>query len=176
MTTALIVLAAILIILILWSSIMGKEMRIDRSILITKPAQEVFDYLKITKNQDNFSTWNMTDPGMKKEYQGVDGQIGFIYKWDSSTNKNVGAGEQEITKIETGMSIEYEVRFFRPMKNVANTRFELKSESTKQTTVTWLFYGPTRFPMSLMKPVFQKMLGKDLEKGLLNLKNVLENR
>jgi hypothetical protein len=176
MTTALIALAAILIILILWSSIMGKEMRIDRSILITKPAQEVFDYLEITKNQDNFSTWNMTDPGMKKEYQGVDGQIGFIYKWDSNSNKNVGAGEQEIIKIDAGTSIEYSIRFSRPMKNVANSKFIIKQGNPNQTHINWLFYGPTRFPMSLMKPVFQKMLGKDLEKGLLNLKNVLENR
>ena len=156
------------------SLLMGKEMKIERSIIIQKPAKQVFDYLKLTRNQDNFSTWNMTDPEMKKEYDGIDGQVGFIYKWDSSKNKNVGAGEQEIKKIEEGSSIEYELRFSRPMKNVANSKFVLNPENINQTKVIWLFYGPAKFPMNLMKPIFQNMLGKDLQKGLNNLKAVLE--
>jgi hypothetical protein len=153
---------------------MGKEMKIERSISISKSRQQVFDYLKITKNQDHFSSWNMADPEMKREYQGTDGEVGFIYKWDSKKNKNVGAGEQEIKKIITGEQIEYQLRFSRPMKNIANSQFNLHSESPTHTTVTWLFYGPTKFPMTLLKPVFQNMLGKDLQKGLNNLKTLLE--
>lgn len=174
MTTALIIIGVIIVLIFILALIMGNEMRIERTITIDKPVNQVFDYLKITKNQDNFSIWNMTDPAMKKEYFGTDGQPGFIYKWDSSENKNVGAGEQEIKKIEEGKSIEYELRFSRPMKNIANSRFIVNTDGTDKTQVIWQFSGPSKFPMTLMKPIFQRLLGKDLENGLKNLKYIFD--
>lgn len=149
-------------------------MKIEKSVEINKNSAMVFDYLKITGNQDYFSVWNMTDPNMKKHYQGKDGTIGFIYRWDS-TIKNVGAGEQEITGIEEGKSIEYSVRFFRPMQNIAKINFQITRVAENNTVVNWIFDSPSKFPMSLLSPIFKKMLGKDLEKGLTNLKKILEN-
>ncbi len=43
----------------------------------------------------------MTDPAMKKEFRGIDGNVGFVYGWDSE-NKRAGNGEQEITNITEG--------------------------------------------------------------------------
>jgi len=150
-------------------------MKIEKSIVINTRSEMVFDYLRITINQDNFSVWNMTDPNMKKQYKGKDGTIGFIYSWDSMM-KNVGAGEQEITGIEEGKSIEYSVRFSRPMQNVAKTNFQIIRESENRTVVAWIFDSPSKFPMSLLSPIFKIMLGKDLEKGLSNLKAILEKK
>lgn len=127
----------------------------------------------MTKNQDNFSVWNMADPNMKKSHKGTDGTVGFLYSWDS-TMKNVGAGEQEITAIKEGKSIEYAIRFSRPMQNTGKTKFEISNQGDNESTVTWIFDSPSKFPMSLFSPIFKKMLGKDLEKGLINLKNILE--
>ncbi|MBK7711774.1 MAG: SRPBCC family protein [Bacteroidales bacterium] len=150
-------------------------MKITKSIEINKNSGLVFDYLRITKNQDNFSVWNMSDPDMKKTHLGNDGTVGFIYSWDS-TMKNVGAGEQVITAIEEGKSIEYSIRFFRPMKNTGKTKFEITSIGKESTSVAWIFDSPSKFPMSLFSPIFKKMLGKDLEKGLINLKRILEKK
>jgi uncharacterized protein YndB with AHSA1/START domain len=148
-------------------------MKIEKSTQIARPLPEVFAYLKQTKNQDNFSVWNMTDPSMNKEYHGIDGTVGFIYSWDS-TVKNVGAGEQEITVIEEGKMIGYEVRFSKPMKNVGKVSFLLSAKDKGETMVTWIFDSPSKFPFSLFAPIFKRMLGKDLEKGLVNLKSILE--
>ena len=148
-------------------------MKIEKSVNIKKSAGLVFDYLRLTSNQDNFSVWNMADPNMKKNHQGTDGTVGFIYNWDS-TLKNVGAGEQEITAIEEGKSIDYTIRFFRPMQNTGKTGFRISSLGDDTSTVQWTFDSPSRFPMSLLSPIFKKMLGKDIEKGLNNLKDILE--
>jgi hypothetical protein len=148
-------------------------MKIEKSITINKPSGTVFNYLKLTRNQDNFSVWNMTDPDMNKNYQGTDGTVGFIYGWDS-TVKNVGAGEQEITGMEDGKRIEYAIRFFRPMQNTGTTKFEISPDGDQNTVVTWIFESPSKFPMSLFAPLFKIMLGKDLSKGLMNLKTILE--
>src|SRR4051812_14772939 len=103
---------------------MAKEMLIEKNVSINKNIDEVFNYLKQTKNQDEFSVWNMTDPRMQKKYTGVDGTKGFIYSWDSK-NKNVGAGSQEIINIINGNRIDYELRFTRPMQNIATSSFLL---------------------------------------------------
>jgi len=148
-------------------------MRIEKSVEVRRNARDVFEYLKYTKNQDNFSVWNMTDPSMKKEYVGTDGNVGFIYKWDSS-NKNVGAGEQETTSITAGKRIDFKLRFLRPMQNTGTTSFILSDMANGKTKVDWVFDSPSKFPMSLFAPIFKRMLGKDLEKGLANLKALLE--
>jgi hypothetical protein len=150
-------------------------MRIEKSIEINKSSKLVFDYLRITKNQDHFSVWNMTDTNMKKTHKGIDGTVGYKYSWDS-TMKNVGAGEQEITGIEEGKSIDYSIRFFRPMQNTGKSKFQITSVGAKSTSVTWIFDSPSKFPMSLFSPIFKRMLGKDIERGLGNLKSILEKQ
>ena len=152
---------------------MAKEMKIEKSVTINKPLEEVFDYLKITRNQEKFSVWNMKDPGKKVTSSGTDGTVGYIYSWDSK-DKNVGAGSQEIKQIVDNEKIVYEVRFDRPMKNVAETKFILRKVSESRTEVTWSFSGPTKFPMSLLAPLFKKMLEKDILTGLENLKKNLD--
>ena len=147
-------------------------MRIEKSIDINRNPEEVFDYLRYTRNQDNFSVWNMKDPGMKKEHRGKDGTVGFIYNWDSA-NKSVGSGEQEIVGIDEGKTIDYALRFTRPMQNTGQSKFQVSGKG-KSTSVTWVFDSPSKFPMSLFSPIFKRMLGKDLEKGLANLKVILE--
>ena len=148
-------------------------MRIEKSIEVNRESKELYEYLKLTKNQDNFSVWNMADPTMKKEYRGTDGTVGFIYGWDSA-NKNVGAGEQEITGLEEGKSISYEIRFSRPMQNTGKSQFLISAKKNNLTTVTWIFESPSKFPYSLFSPIFKRILGKDIEKGLHNLKDLLE--
>jgi imidazole glycerol phosphate synthase subunit HisF len=148
-------------------------MKIEKTIDISKDSAKVFDYLRLTRNQDNFSVWNMADPGMKKTFTGEDGKVGYTYSWESEM-KNVGAGEQKITSVDEGSAIKYDIRFFRPMKNTGTSEFKVSSAGSSASRVTWIFESPSKFPMSLFAPIFKKMLGKDLEKGLQNLKNILE--
>jgi hypothetical protein len=170
----LIVIAAIIALFLIAAMLMGKDMVIEKNITISRPLQPVFDYIKFVKNHDNFSVWAMMDPEMKKEYRGTDGQTGFVFAWDSSRKKNVGAGEQEIKKIDEGKSIEHELRFIRPMQDVAIAKFNFEPASANQTKVQWGFYSKMKFPMNAMMPLFKNMLGKQLEKGLQTLKTVLE--
>ena len=154
---------------------MAKEMFIERSVTINKDVHEVFEFLKETKNQDRFSVWNMKDPNMKKTYTGTDGTQGFIYAWDSK-DKNTGAGEQQIKDIVEDTRIDYEVRFQRPMKNIGQSSFITDKVHNNESSVTWTFACPTKFPMSLFSPIFKKMLGKQIDQSLQNLKTLLESR
>lgn len=172
--TVLMIILSLFALLFIVASLMSKHMHIEKTVVINKPVSDVFNYVKLIKNQDHYSVWNMADPNMKRSYTGTDGTVGFVYAWDSTTNKNVGAGAQETKSIVENKSIDMELRFERPMKNVAKASFAFESLAGNQTKVTWVFSGPMKVPMNLMKSMLQKMLGNDLEKGLQNLKHVLE--
>ncbi len=147
---------------------------IERDIVINKPQSEVFNYIKLLKNQDHYSKWVMTDPGMKKHFTGTDGTVGFIYAWDSE-NKQVGKGAQEITKLNAN-GIETEVRFEKPFKGVSYTALETEAVSANQTKTTWKFIGDKNYMMKVMHLLFnlEKILGKDMQTSLETLKNNLE--
>jgi hypothetical protein len=149
---------------------------IEKEIVIDKPKQDVFNYVKQLKNNVHYNKWSMADPAMKLEYSGVDGTVGFISAWDSS-NKNVGKGEQEIIKVEEGRRVDFALRFIKPFENKANAYFITEALSNDQTKVTWAFTGTRNYTNRIMHVMLnlKKMLGNDLGTGLNTLKNVLEH-
>ncbi len=150
-----------------------KESVIEREIIISKPKVEVFDYVKYVKEQDKYNKWVMTDPNMKKTFTGIDGTIGFIYAWDSE-NKGAGKGEQEIKNIIDGEKVDLEIRFERPFKAVSTSTIQTQVASVNQTKVKWTFKSNSKYPINLMSALLESTLGKDLDKSLNNLKNILE--
>jgi len=152
-----------------------KDYVVLRSVEINQPKEVVFNYIKLLKNQDEFATWMKKDPNTKKSYQGVDGTVGFVSRWESD-HEEVGIGEQEIMKISEGERIDYELRFETPWEAVSPAWLSTESTSTQSTKVTWGFEGSMPIPMNMML-LFMDMdetLGNDLQKGLNNLKDNLE--
>ncbi len=96
--TILIAVGILIAVPLIVSLFVKKDYEVEREITIDKPKEDVFDYVKFLKNQDNYSKWATMDPDMKKTYRGTDGTVGFISAWESN-NKDVGKGEQEIKKI-----------------------------------------------------------------------------
>jgi hypothetical protein len=168
-------LVGVIALALLAAAIMRKDYAVEREIVINKPKQEVYDYMKLLKNQDNYSKWNQVDPGMKKYYKGTDGEVGFVAGWDSA-NEQVGAGEQEIVKIVPGERIDLALRFTRPFVTNDNAYLILESLGEAQTKVKWGFNGKMPYPMNLMLPIMgmEKMLGDDLNVGLAQAKPIIE--
>jgi len=171
----LIIIGLLIVVLLLVAAFVKKSYTVEREIIINKPKQEVFDYIKFLKNQDNFSKWATMDPNMKKDYQGVDGMVGFVSSWDSE-NKNVGKGEQTIKKISEGERIDFDLHFIKPFDGLANAYMSTVSVSENKTKVKWFFSSEMKYPMNifLLFMNMEEMIGKDLEIGLNNLKNILE--
>lgn len=148
---------------------------LEREITINKPKQEVYDYVKYLKNQNNFSVWAKADPAMKKEFKGEDATVGFISAWDSE-NPDVGKGEQKIIGIKEGERIDYELHFIKPFEATDYAYMTTEAVSEHQTKVRWGFNGEMKYPMNLMMLFMdmEKMLAPDLEKGLSSLKAIME--
>ena len=151
---------------------MKKDSLIQCSIIINKPKQEVFNYVKSLMNQEKFSKWVMTDPNMRKNFKGTDGTVGFCYAWDG--NKKAGKGEQEIIALKEGEYVDIEVRFEKPFKAVGKTPFALESVSENQTKVTWGMSMTQKYPLNFMSGILVPALKKDIDTSLTNLKTILE--
>ncbi|OXA75666.1 Polyketide cyclase / dehydrase and lipid transport [Flavobacterium aquidurense] len=171
----LLILILIVSIVLIAAYFMPKDYAVEREITINKPSDSVFNYVRYLKNQNEFSVWANIDPKMKSTYKGTDGNVGAISAWESSV-KDVGVGEQEITKITEGKRIDFALRFKEPMNDTAVGFMSTESITGNQTKVKWGINGVFPYPMNIMMPMMNmdKMIGKDLQKGLENLKIKME--
>lgn len=170
----LLVIVGLIALLLIIGLFTKKGYTIERTVIINKPREDVFNYVKLMKNQDYFSKWVMKDPNMKKNFMGTDGTEGFIYEWNS-VDKQAGEGEMEIKRITGQERIDMEIRFVRPMKAFSEAAFVLESSGT-QTITKWSFKSEMKYPMNVMMLLvsFEKLLGKDMEESLAMLKGNLE--
>lgn len=168
-------LIAIVAILLIVAVFVKKDYAVQREITINKPKQEVFDYIKYLRNQNNYSKWAMMDPNMQKTYTGTDGTVGFVSAWDSKAD-SVGKGEQEIKKIDEGNRVDFEIRFIKPFESKDRAYMTTEAINPMSTKVVWGFDGHIEYPKNLMLLFmdFDKLLGGDLEIGLSRLKANLE--
>jgi uncharacterized membrane protein len=150
-----------------------KDYVVKKEIIINKPSNDVYNYVRYIKNQEHYSKWVMADPAMKKAFTGSDGDTGFIYAWESE-NKQVGKGEQEIKKLVDNKEVDCEVRFEKPMRNTAQISMVLQEAPGEKTHVSWAMLGENKYPLNFMNLFIPALLGKDLEQSLQNLKGILE--
>ncbi|HMO60453.1 MAG TPA: SRPBCC family protein [Ferruginibacter sp.] len=154
-----------------------KAMKAEREIVIAKPKEQVFDYIKYLKNQDNYSKWALMDPDMKKEYRGTDGTVGFVSAWESEKD-DVGKGEQEIKAIEEGKRIDFELRFVKPFESTAQAYMLTDAVDSSHTKVSWGFSGNMAWPINIFRLFMdpEKAIGDDFAAGLSKLKAILEQQ
>ena len=147
----------------------------ERSVVVNRPVNEVYRYIKLLKNQEAYSKWNSIDPAMKKTYRGTDGTVGFISAWESQ-NDEVGKGEQTITALKEGERMDTELHFIEPFESRAASFMTTQANGEGKTKVTWGFSGKMNYPLNLMCLFMDmnKAIGDDFETGLTNLKQQLE--
>lgn len=150
---------------------------VEREIEIAKPRAEVFAYLRPLKNQNEWGPWVQKDPDVKLSYEGKDGEVGFISRWDSR-HEELGAGEREIKKIVDGERIDYELRFTTPWEATNDAWMITEAAGPDKTKVRWGFSGEMPRPTNLMLVFtdFEALVGKDFDEGLARLKSVVEKR
>ena len=142
------------------------------STVINKPKSEVFDYVKMIKNQEKYSIWMMEDPNVVMDYQGTDGTVGFKASWNSKDD-NVGEGSQQITAV-SDERIDVDLHFERPMKGDDKAATIVEAVSENQTKVTSEFYGHSTYPLNLMSLIGKKIITDAQTQNLANLKKILE--
>jgi uncharacterized protein YndB with AHSA1/START domain len=172
----LIVIVALIALVLIGAAFVDGKFSVERSIVIDRPNDMVYDYVLQLKKQPEWSVWEKMDPNTEHTYTGTDGEVGFISAWVG--NKDVGAGEQEITAIDPGKRIDYELRFKEPFESTSKAYTALNLVGHNQTELTMGFEGEMGYPMRLML-LFMNMdeaLGADFQSNLENIKEILESQ
>lgn len=161
-------LLGLVVLALIIAAILPKTFHAGSEIVINKPAQEVFDYVKQIKLQGEYDNWTRQDPDIQKEYIGEDGTVGFTYIWKST---KVGNGKQTITKIDEGRRIDLDL-FFNDSEDANKSYIQVEAITPAQSKVHWTIDGQFPYPFNIMG-LFVDM-NKDFDQGLINLKKLLE--
>lgn len=163
---------AIAVVLIL-AAMQPTTFRVSRSKLVHAPAEEPFTRLVDLRRWKDWSPFEKLDPSMKKEFSGPESGVGAAYAWDG--NKKAGAGRIEIVDADPPHRLDLDLTFTRPFKASNKTDFVLQPVESG-THVSWTMHGTNTFVGKVMC-VFvnmDRMIGKDFEEGLENLKRESE--
>lgn len=167
---ALVVLLAILVAVI---SMRPATYQVSRSTVIAAPGDVVFEHVNDFHHWVNWSPWDKMDPSMSKTFTGPASGKGSTYHW--AGNDKVGEGEMKITESVPNQKVDIKLDFIKPFTSTAEVQFLVAPEGNG-SKVTWLMNGHNNF-MSKAMGLFMnmdKMIGDDFEKGLGNLKGIVE--
>jgi hypothetical protein len=98
-----------------------------------------------------------------------------VYEWEG--NKKVGKGRIEITQTSPPSKVTIKLDFLKPFEAHNTAEFTLEGQGDS-TNVTWVMDGhrPYMFKVMTLFLSMDKMVGKDFETGLANLKSLTESK
>ena len=153
--------------------------RVQRATSIKAPPDRIFPLIApLIADFHGWSAWSpyeKLDPAMKRMFGGADKGKGAVYEWDS--DGKAGKGRMEITDAPAPSKVTIKLDFFKPFESHNTAEFKLEPRGDT-TELTWAMYGPNLFIGKVMSIFFDmdKMIGKDFETGLANLRALAEQK
>jgi uncharacterized protein YndB with AHSA1/START domain len=166
-------LAAVIVVFLLVASRRPNEFRYTRTGVMNAPPDEVFRHVNDFHLWQEWSPWAKRDPNCGISYDGPTSGEGAKFAWKG--NKEVGEGRMMIIESTPHKLIAIKLEFLKPFKATNTAEFKFEPESTG-TKVTWSMFGKNNFMGKIFNMIIDcdKMVGKDFEQGLANLKQVSE--
>ncbi|MDF0668479.1 MAG: SRPBCC family protein [Nitrospira sp.] len=167
--TIIVLVASVLI----YAAMQTDTFRVQRTASINSPADKIFPLLN---DMRSFNTWNpyeKKDPNMKGAYSGPRSGKGAEYAFDG--NKEVGKGNIEITESSHPSKVTMNLNMIDPFEAHNVVEFTLQPVGDG-TNVTWSMQGSLPYIAKVIHLLFDmdRMVGKDFEAGLANLKTIAE--
>jgi hypothetical protein len=170
-----VLLALLFIALIIFIVVAGQpdEFRVTRTDIIPAPVANVFAHVNDLHAWEAWSPWAKMDPNAKSTYEGSASGTGASMKW--SGNNKVGEGRMTIVDSRPAEVVQIKLEFVRPFKATNMAEFTFKPEGS-QTVVSWTMLGANSFGSKIFGLFMncEKMVAKDFDKGLANLKSVVK--
>ncbi len=167
------VILVLIVVLVAVSYLLPRHVQVARSIDINAPASDVFAKVNGLKAGADWSPWLGRDPEVNLMYSGPDMGVGSKLEW-TSEHPQVGNGKQEIVESVENQKVVTALDF--GSQGTAMATFDLV-ETNGTTTITWdletdMGLNPIGRYMGLL---MDRLVGGDYEKGLANLKAMIEN-
>ena len=167
----LVALAVLAVALLVVGMLLPRSVRVERSVVIERPASLVFATVNSFQRFGEWSPWAEYDPALKQVVEGPREGVGAKLSW--SGNERVGRGTQVISAAVQDRSVTTDLDFGD--MGPAQARFDLEPLA-HGTRVTWTLdadmgAGPVGRWFGL---AMDRMVGPDFARGLERLKAVVE--
>jgi hypothetical protein len=149
------------------------EFVVSRAGKFSTPPEIIFWHVNDFHKWEAWSPWAKLDPACRYSYAGSAAGTGALFSW--SGNNKVGEGNMTILESRPDELVRIKLEFLKPFKATSTSEFTFKPEGY-QTAVTWSMSGKNNFMAKAMGLVMNcdKMVGGDFERGLANLKSIVE--
>lgn len=170
------ILTLILVVLVVISvaiAMQSEDLKVIRSATMNANPAQVFEQVNDFHKWDAWSPWVKIDPNMKATFSGPASGTDASYSW--AGNDDVGEGKMVIRASHPTEHIAIDLEFIKPFAAKNVSEFTFKPDGVK-TNVTWTMTGKKNFIMKGFCLVMDmdKMVGADFEKGLAQMKTVVE--
>jgi uncharacterized protein YndB with AHSA1/START domain len=168
-----VVLAIAIAVILILAATKPDRFSVQRATTVKAPPERIFPLINDFHQWGTWSPYENKDPAMKRSYSGAASGDGAVYAWEG--NKNVGSGRMEILDSSAPSKIVIKLDFFAPFEAHNTAEFTMLPQGDA-TNVTWLMHGPLPFMGKIMHVFINmdRMVGKDFEIGLANLKRLTE--
>jgi uncharacterized protein YndB with AHSA1/START domain len=169
----LLVLAGAVCGLLLMASRKPDTFRVERRARIAATPEVIFPHINDLEIWQAWSPWARKDPNAKNTFGAVRAGKGASMRWEG--NKEVGVGTMTITETVPNSALTMCLDFEKPFKATNFAEFSLKPEGAS-TEVIWSLHGPAPLMTKIMDLLMNmdRMIGRDFEAGLSNLKARVE--
>jgi hypothetical protein len=149
------------------------EFILMRSAKMSVPPETIFPHVNDLRQWEAWSPWAKLDPNAKSTFEGPANGVGAAMAW--AGNNKVGDGKMTITESLPNQLIRFRLEFLKPMQATNTAEFTFRPEGD-QTCVSWSMSGKNSFPGKLFGLLMNcdKMVGGQFEKGLAQMKSVVE--
>jgi uncharacterized protein YndB with AHSA1/START domain len=164
-------LVALAVLLLAIGLLLPRHFRVERAANINAPAEKVYALLADPREWKRWTVWNQRDPAMKIDYSGPASGAGARWAWQSKTEGN---GAMEFTEVLPNQRIGYTLSF--PDFGMQSAGVVAIAPASAGVRVSWTNEGELGVnPVNRWFGLFMdRMVGKDFDAGLANLKRIAE--
>ncbi len=160
-------------VLLLGGLMLSPRFTVVRSASIAAPPEKVYALVADPRRWKDWGVWSRRDPGMKITYTGPPQGAGAAWAWQSPSE---GDGKMTFTAADPGKRVAYDL-YFPDFGTTSRGDLSFAPDGGG-TRVTWTMNGDMGGnPLFRWMALFMdKLVGKDFDGGLTNLKTLAENK
>lgn len=165
-----IVTVILVLVLTLIGVMLPNNYTVVRSVLLGVSPNDIHTYVNNLKQWPSWTPWQDDNSNTVTTYGEITEGVGAVQSWTGEQ----GGGSLEITASSVDKGVEYKLMFDGvAVSTTGSLQYEPQNNGT---IVTWTMNGSLPYPVvgSYLALMMDSMIGKDFDRGLARLKNLVE--
>lgn len=150
------------------------DFNVARAATFKATPDAVFGQVNDFHKWDAWSPWAKKDPNAQATFEGPASGEGAKFSW--AGNGDVGKGNMTIVESKPNELVRIRLEFIEPFAGTNDVEMKVEPQGD-DTKLTWSMAGKNNFMAKAIGLVIdcEKMCGDDFEKGLANMKAIVES-